>query len=437
MNLNINNRKEISVARADGIIQDLYSKYYGLKNQAIVSSYSFEERLLTAHEIKNGIKSNGMYFYRRTNEDFALPCAENKNLLIQSQPVNLASNDYLGFAKHAAIKNAAIEAIKNEGASSGSVPMLAGTSELHKTLERELASFLSYEATITYNSCYAANYGLLTSLLTPADVAILDISVHASIIDGCSNTNKIFFSHNDTASLKVALMKASSYKNKMVIVDGVYSMDGDIALLDEIIEITKDEDAWLMVDESHAIGVIGESGKGTHSHFSMDLKADIITGSLGKAMGGAGGFVAGSQELISFLEISSRPFIFSTSIPQHIAAQLTQAIRLVKSDNSIRERLWRNIDYFKSHVDQMGFEPHQSQSAIIPLIIRDEIKLLNFCRFLHDNCVFVNPIFYPVVSRKKSRIRLSVTASLSKEELAYALDRIETAAHKFVINSSI
>jgi len=432
MNLSTNNSTELSIAPANGIVEALYAKYYGLKNPAITASYSFEERLLTAHEIKTGVKATDRYFYRRTNSEFTIPYKLDKKMFTQTQPVSLASNDYLGLAQHPAIKKAAIEAIKNEGASSGSVPMLAGTSVLHKTFERELASFLSYDAAITYNSGYTANYGLLTSLLTPSDVAILDISVHASIIDGCSNTNKIFFRHNDTASLKVALIKASSYKNKMIIVDGVYSMDGDIALLDEILQISKDEDAWLMVDESHATGVIGENGSGTHSYFDMDKKADIITGSLGKAMGGAGGFVAGSQELISFLEISSRPFIFSTSIPQNNAAQLTAAIRLLKSDNSIRERLWANISYFKSNFDQMGFPPNLSHSAIIPLIIRNEIKLLNFCKFLHDNGVFVNPIFYPVVSRKKSRIRLSISALLSKEELAYALDRIETAAHKFI-----
>lgn len=434
MNVQARNIKGPSVLKAGEAIQQTYNKYYAdLKNAATVSEYSFDQRLSTAHEIVNGVKTNGMYFYRRTIEDFDKVCVMRGPLNLSECPVNLASNDYLGFTKHPQIIHAGIGALETTGAASGSVPLLAGTTGMHKKLEKELAAFLEYDAAITYNSGYAANYGLLTALLTPADAAILDMCVHASIIDGCCNTNKIYFSHNDPASLKVALMKASAFKNKLVIIDGVYSMDGDIAKLDEIITLTREEGAWLMADESHAVGVLGEKGRGTHSHFHLKEKADILTGSMGKALGGCGGFVAGSCELISFLEITSRPFIFSTSIPQNVAAQLLTGIQLLKTDNSIRQKLWSNILFFKNELDQMGFEPNQSASAIIPLIIRDEVKLLNFCSWLHYQGVFVNPIFYPVVSKKKSRIRLSVTASLNKEDLAYALDRMGHAAQKFNI----
>lgn len=426
------NAKQLS--KSDDVIVDTYNKYYAaLKSQVVIAGLSFEERLYTAHEIVEGVKRHNMYFYRRTNEDFKMHCEGKSAVAINAQPVNLASNDYLGFTKHPVIIAAATNTIEQYGAASGSVPLLAGTTGLHKKFESELASFLDYEKAITYNSGYAANYGLLTALLTSSDVAILDMSVHASIIDGCCNTNKIYFSHNDPASLKIALMKATGYQNKLVIIDGVYSMDGDIATLDEIMAITKEEHAWLMVDESHATGVIGEQGSGTHSHFGLNEKAEILTGSLGKALGGSGGYVAGSAEMINFLEITSRPFIFSTSIPQHSAAQLTAALHLLKAGDGALGRLWSNIDYFKSGMDKIGFEPDQSASAIIPLVIRDEVKLLNFCSFLHHNNVFVNPIFYPVVSKKKSRIRISVTALLKEDELSYALDRIEIAANKFYI----
>jgi glycine C-acetyltransferase len=210
-------------------------------------------------------------------------------------------------------------------------------------------------------------------------------------------------------------------------------MDGDIALLNDIMRITKENDAWLMVDESHAIGVIGENGKGTHSYYAMEQKADIISCSMGKALGGIGGFIAGSHELINYLELLSRPFIFSTSIPQNVAAQLIEAIRLLQTDSSIQRKLWRNIHCFKERIDEIGFEKNESASAIIPLIIRDEVKLLKFCRAMHDDGIFVNPVFYPVVPRKKSRIRISISAALTEEELIYAADKIEAAAHELGI----
>lgn len=429
-----NNFLDTEVIKTDEIIDGLYNKYYiNLKSKEKFSAFSFEERVSSAYEVVSGLKKNDMYFYRRTNEDFINKPYKNELNNYTAQPVNLASNDYLGFTKHPAIINAGVEAIKEFGSGAGSVPMLSGTTAVHKKLEAELASFIGYNSLLTFNSCYAANYGLLTALLTKADVAILDIAVHASIIDGCCNTNKIFFKHNDLSSLKIALMKASVFKNKLIIIDGVYSMDGDIAMADEILQLAKEEDAWLMIDESHAIGVLGENGKGTQSYYAMEQKADIVTGSLGKAMGGLGGFAAGSKELISFLEIACRPFIFSTSIPQNIAAQLMKAIQLLEPDNSIREKLWWNINYFKRQLEAIGFQTNQSASAIIPLIIPNEVKLLNFCSSLHYSGVFVNPIFYPVVSKKKSRIRISLTALLSKGELDYALDKIETAARLFHI----
>jgi glycine C-acetyltransferase len=428
---NIASIKEIP---AEGNISELCNKYYHhLKNKEAVSKLFFKERVSIAHEIISEAKEDEVYFYRRTlEEQFSVSDITRENFL-HAPAVNLASNDYLGFTKHPDIIRQGIGALKKYGTGSGSVPMLAGTTPLHKELEDILASFTNYEAAITFSSCYAANYGLLTTLLTSSDVAILDTLVHASIIDGCCNTNKIFFKHNDPVSLKMALHKASQFKNKLVIVDGVYSMDGDIALLNEIIEVTKENGAWLMVDESHAIGVIGNNGEGTHSYFSLEEKADIVSCSLGKALGGIGGFIAGSKELISFIELTSRPFIFSTSIPQNVCAQLIRAIELLQTDNSVLKKLWSNIEYFKDGIQQTGFDVSNSQSAIIPLIIRDEVKLLHFCHSLHNDGVFVNPIFFPVVPKRKSRIRISVTAALNKDELTFVLDKIELAAHQLRI----
>lgn len=428
------NAPYVASVNTEDIITGLYKNYYAnLKSKAAFSSFSFEERAEAANEMVSGLKKNELYFYRRTYEDFIKPANGNNINSNFIKPVNLASNDYLGFTMHPHVINAGIKEINEHGAGSGSVPMLSGTTQLHKKLEVQLALFLGYESLLTFSSCYAANHGLLTALLTNADVAILDIAVHASIIDGCCNTNILFFKHNDISSLKVALMKASSYKNKLVIVDGIYSMDGDVARVDEIVQLTKEEDAWLMIDESHAIGVLGENGKGSQSKFGITQHAEIVTGSLGKALGGIGGFAAGSEKLMNLLEICCRPFIFSTSIPQNVAAQIAAGITLLETDGSMLKKLWRNINYFKEQVEKIGFNTVQSDSAIIPIIIPDEVKLLNFCRFLHDNYVFVNPIFYPVVSKKKSRIRISITALLEKYEMDYTLDKIETAAHHFQI----
>ena len=413
----------------DEAISALCDKYYhGLKNKDVISKLYFEERVSIAHELVSEAKERGVYLYRRE-----VDAAREHHDAGRSSLVNLASNDYLGFAKHSLIADAAMEAIAEFGAASGSVPMLAGTTSVHKQLEKRLAAFTGYESALTYNSCYAANYGVLTDLLTSCDVAILDTYVHASILDGCAHTNKIFFAHNDVSSFKLALAKASQYKNKLVIVDGVYSMDGDIAPLPGILSIAKENHAWVMVDESHAIGVIGDDAAGTHDYFGMEDRADIISCSLGKALGGIGGFVAGSKQLISFLEVTSRPFIFSTSIPPGIAAQLIRAIDLIRDEPSIHKKLWHNIDHFTSGIRRIGLDLQASTSAIIPLIIPNEAKLLNFCAQLYNNGVLVNPIFFPVVPKRKSRVRISITAALNKSELDFALARIEDAAHRTAI----
>lgn len=411
------------------LITGLCEKYYHhLKNKDTVSKLCFEERVSIAHDLISEAKEHEIYFYRRIIEDYPDGSSAVLNVS-EHQMINLASNDYLGFTRHQAVIEAGTEAIRNFGAATGSVPMLSGTTLLHKELEAALADFTGYESCLTYSSCFAANYGLLASLLTFSDAAVLDIYVHGSIIDGCCNTNIFYFRHNDPVSLKRALEKASVYKNKLVVVDGVYSMDGDIVVLEEIANITRDNGGWLMIDESHAIGVIGKNGSGTNSYFNWAYKADIITGSMGKGLGGAGGFVAGSEALISFMELTSRPFLFSTSLPQNIVAQLIKAIKLMQSDASLLEKLWSNINLFANGLKNIGFRKDHAQCAILPLVIPDEVKLLKFCQVLQDHGIFVNPIFFPIVPRRMARIRISITSALPKSALEFALESIETAGH--------
>jgi len=408
------------------IISRLMDKYYNLKSKDKFAALTLEERLNIAYELIEGLKADDLYPYRRPldeansvlNGTFVGSAGKNNGI------INLASNDYLNFTEHPDVIKVSSQTIKEHGVGSGSVPMLGGTLRVHKQLERDIADFMGCESAITYNSCYAANYGLLTAMLTSSDIAILDTYVHASIIDGCCNTNKTYFNHNDPDSLKLTMKKATGFKNKLVIIDGVYSMDGDVAKLTEILEIARDNGAWVMMDESHALGVIGDRGKGTQNYLDIKNKVDIISSSMGKSLGGIGGFIAGSEKLISLLEITSRPFIFSTSIPPNNAASLIKAIELLNKKDPALNRLWDNITYFRDNIKQTGIESGNSETAIFPLIIRDEVKLLNMCKMLHQQGIYVNPIFYPVVQKKKSRIRVSITAGLTQSDLDYTLDKI-------------
>ena len=408
---------------------ELKTKYLNLRSKFVDSGITFGNRIKIASEIINGLKCNDLYFYRRNiDSNNSTP----KNHFINSL-INLASNDYLSFSKHPGIINSSSEYLQKCGVGSGSVPMLAGTQSIHKKLDDKIANFTGYQSAICFSSGFAANYGLLTSILTPSDVVILDTYVHASIIEGCWQVKKSFFLHNNLESLKSALHKNAAYKNKLIVVDGVYSMDGDIAKLNEIIEIARDNGAWVVVDESHAIGVIGNQGRGTQDFLKIKDKAEIITCSLGKALGAIGGFVAGSEDLINLLELTCRPFIYSTALPPNNAASIIKAFELLENNDHAIQKLWSNIGYFKNKIQLIQKEFSMVDTAIFPLIIKDEHKLLKLCDKLYQNQIFVNPIFYPVVPKKKSRIRLSLTASLTHSELDFAFEKMAYYYKKLAI----
>lgn len=383
----------------------------------------FDQRFKIANQLLNYLKQNDHYLYRR------IPSSRKNDL--NHQLINLASNDYLNYTQHPLIKKELAKLSEEVGVGSGSVPMLSGTSEYHRLLESKLAEFTGYENSIVFNSGYTANYGVLTALLSKNDLAIMDTYVHASLIDGCTNCRKAYFIHNDPVSLEHVLKKNASIQNKLIIVDGVYSMDGDLAKLDEIIALGKKYNALVLVDESHALGVVGHQGRGTHSALNIKNKADIITGSLGKALGGIGGFVACSNEVANLIEISCRPFIYSTSIPPGDAACLVKAIDLLETDDTAIKKLWDNINYFKKSLESTEIKTNHSNSAIIPLFIQDDSKLLDLCKALDEENIFINPIFFPVVPRKKSRIRISIHAGLTFEEIDHSISRIEHFAKQF------
>lgn len=399
---------------------------------------SFKQR----HEIMNsfiaGTKAVQHYTYRREllspcDAEVIVKCNENGGM---RSMINLASNDYLNLSTHPQLKKAAADAINRFGFGSGSAAMLAGTHSLHKKLEDKIAASYNRESAMLFTSGYGANTGVLRALLRETDVAICDRYAHASLMDGCAHTNQLFFAHNDMGSLKRALEKTGNYNNKIVVIDGVYSMEGDIARLDEIGQLAHAYGAWVLCDEAHATGVIGPNGKGTEAYFGLEGKVDIITGTFSKALGGVGGFVTGSNELINYLQIATRSYMFSTSLPIPAAAAMLEALDIIATGPALMKALWNNIHYFRNALQAMGFDTGHSETAIIPVIIGNDTLVKEMTRRLHQAGILVNAVPYPAVPKKLTRIRISLAANHTQSQMDYALGQIEKAGRELGVISA-
>jgi len=352
--------------------------------------------------------------------------------------VYLASNDYLNLTKHPRTIAAGRAALEKYGSGAGSVPLLGGTTDLHIELEERTAKFKGCESAIIYTSGFGSNCGTLLSMLQENDIAILDILVHASIIDGCKNTNTKYFKHNDMKSLEHALSKSKDkYNTKLVIVDGVYSMDGDIAHLDKIVELAHAYGAYVMVDEAHASGVIGKTGRGTPQHFNLEGKVDIVAGTLSKGLGAVGGFIAAKEELIELLHYYSRPYMFSTAMTPQATGSLIEAMNIVEDEPHLREQLWNNINYFKENLINLGFNLGNAETAIFPIIIGDDLKVKEICRRLHEMDIYVNPVLYPAVPKRLARVRMSLMAGHTREHLDKALNALEVVGKEYNVIGSV
>lgn len=348
--------------------------------------------------------------------------------------IYLASNDYLNLTRHPKVIAAGQEALLKYGAGAGSVPLLGGTIDLHIELEKKVAKFKGCEAAIIYTSGFGSNAGTLLSLLQSEDVAVLDMLAHASIVDGCKNTNIKPFKHNDLHSLETVLKRVKDkYRTKLIVVDGVYSMDGDIAPLDKIVEIARTYGAYVMVDEAHATGVIGENGKGTPEHCNVEGKVDIVAGTFSKGFGGVGGFIASNKELIQLLDFYSRTYMFSTSMTPQVAASLIAAMDVIENEPELRVRLWENINYFRKNLLELGFNLGNSETAIFPIIIGDDYIVKEVCRRLHEMNIYVNPVLYPAVPKRLARIRMSLMTNHTKEQLDTVLNAMEYLGKEFGI----
>ena len=338
--------------------------------------------------------------------------------------VNLSSNNYLGLTTHPKLIEAAVQAIRDFGVGSGSVRTIAGTMAIHMELERRLAEFKKTEAVVVFQSGFTANAGTVSSILTKEDVVISDALNHASIIDGCRLSRAAIkvFPHKDVAAARTILEELPAAQRKLLITDGVFSMDGDLGRLPELCDLAEEFGCIMMVDDAHASGVFGANGRGTVDHFNMHGRVDIQVGTLSKAIGSLGGYVAGSRNFIEFLYHRARPFLFSTSHPPSVAASCLAALDVLEQEPEIIDRLWDNTRFFKAGLESMGFDTGLSESPITPVIAGEGSRAMKLSDRLFDEGVFAQGIAFPTVARDKARVRTIVTATHTKDELQFALD---------------
>jgi glycine C-acetyltransferase len=338
--------------------------------------------------------------------------------------ITLSSNNYLGLTVHPKLREAAIEAIKKYGVGSGSVRTIAGTMSLHVELEEKLARFKHTGASLTFQSGYATNLGVISALMLPEDIIVSDELNHASIIDGIrlNRTPRKVYPHKDMVGLRRVLEESRSASKVMVVTDGVFSMDGDIAPLPEIVALAEEFGAFVMVDDAHSSGVLGKNGRGSVSHFGLDGRVALQVGTLSKGIGALGGYVACSQDVKDLLMMRSRPILFSTSHPPSVVATCIAAIDLLESDTSLVDRLWENAHFFKHGLEQLGFNTGHSETPITPVIVGEGALAMKFSTRLFEEGVFAQGIVFPTVPADKCRVRTIVTALHTHEELTRALD---------------
>jgi glycine C-acetyltransferase len=380
------------------------------------------------------LKAKGLYRRLRVVE------SEQKSRCIidGKEVITLSSNNYLGLNTHPRLRAAALEAVERFGAGSGAVRTIAGTMSLHEELEARLATFKHTEAVLTFQSGFTANTGVIPILAPEGATIVSDALNHASIIDGIRLTKaeRKIFPHADIDALRGALREvreADANRTVLVITDGVFSMDGDIARLPEIVEAAEDADAIVMVDDAHASGVLGRNGRGTVDHFDLHGRVHVQVGTLSKAIGVLGGYVAGSASLRTILEHKARPFLFSTSHPPAVAAACLAAVDVLESEPELIDWLWENARHFKTGLERLGFDTGQSETPITPVIVGAGALAHRFSDRLFEEGVFAMGIGYPTVPEEKSRVRTIVTAEHSREELDTCLEVFERVGRELAI----
>ncbi len=350
-----------------------------------------------------------------------------------SDIVNMSSNNYLGLANLEVVKQAAIDAVNKYGAGAGAVRVIVGNYDLIDILEDKIARFKHEEAVICFQSGFNANIGTIPAITSKGDLIVSDELNHASIIDGIrlSKADKAIFKHSDLEDLERVLKEhRSEYNNVLIITDGVFSMDGDIALLPGIVELAKKYDCLTYVDDAHGSGVLGKSGRGTVDHYNLHGQIDFIMGTLSKAIGVVGGYIACKQEVKDWLINRGRPLLFSTALPPAATGATIKSIELLSESEEYTAKLWNNAIYFKKRVSELGFDIGHSETPITPVMIKSESATIAFSEELIKEKVFVSPILFPTVPKNTARLRVMVSAMHTKEDLDYAISKFKQIGQK-------
>ncbi len=380
----------------------------------------------------NEIREAGLYKNERVIEG-----PQDAHIDVNGREVlNMCANNYLGLSDHPAIVDAARKSLDEWGYGLSSVRFICGTQAIHKELERKISEFLGTEDTILYTSCFDANGGLFETLLGEEDAVISDELNHASIIDGIRlcKAQRFRYKNSDMADLAAKLEEAESARFKMIATDGVFSMDGYIAKLDEICDLADKHNALVMVDDSHAVGFMGKTGRGVHEHHNVMDRVDVITGTLGKALGGAsGGYTSGKKEMIELLRQRSRPYLFSNSVAPPIVAASIAAIDLLNQSTELRDKLMDNTRYFRDKIQEVGLEVLPGEHPIVPVMFGEAQPAVKMAEALLEKGVYVIPFSFPVVPKGKARIRTQVSAAHSKEDLDFAVEKFAEAKEELGI----
>ncbi len=380
----------------------------------------------------DGLKEQGLYNRIRT-----IGSAQGARLVVDGKDVlNFCSNNYLGLANHPKIVEAAKDATKKYGVGPAAVRSIAGTTDLHIDLEKRLAKFKGAEDVITFQSGFTANLGTIAALVGKEDVIFSDRLNHATIIDGCrlSGAKIIAYEHNDPAALEEAIKQAAgTYRRALIVTDGVFSMDGDIAPLPALYEVAKKFDILFMVDDAHGEGVLGKGGRGIVDHFGLHGKVDIEVGTMSKAFGVVGGMVAGDKVIVEWLRQRGRPFLFSSAVTAPDAAACLAAVDLLEESTELVDKLWDNAKYFKGEMKKLGFDTGVSETPITPVMLGEAPLAQQFSRELFENGVFAMAIGFPTVAKGKARIRVMISASHDRDDLGQGLEAFEKVGKKLAV----
>lgn len=389
-------------------------------------------------EFVEDLKDKGGYTYRRI---LLTPCQNrvviyDEFLGAKKEMIMMASNNYLGLSTHPKVLEAGAKALLKYGSGMSGSPLLNGTYDILQRLEEKLAELEGCEEAMVFSTGYSANVGAISGIIRPGDIILIDKLNHASIIDGCKLAGGKFktFRHNDVESLEKLLNKVDkTYHGKLIVFDGIFSMEGDLCKLPEILKLAKRYEAKVMVDDAHATGVIGNSGGGTPDYFGLKGQVDIVMGTFSKTFASTGGFIASSREIINYLRYYSRSYFFSASPPPSVVATVLASLEVMEEEPQLRERLWANVKYLHDNLKLLGFNvsPSPPQSAIVLILIGDEVRLRKMSKKIHNAGVFLNAVPYPAVPKDQCRFRLSLMATHTREDLDMTLDALKEVGREF------